>query len=93
MLSRLIPCMYLSHCVLGSVGSGLRRYKYSAICFKTLIKKAVLQKYSLLKQVDCKKMFTVPVYGARRQLCSNVRADYNTPAKAKPLARICCQFS
>ena len=38
-LSRLMPCMYFTNCVLGRLGSGLRRYKYSAICFSTPIKK------------------------------------------------------
>lgn len=31
--------MYFTNFVLGLSGSGLRRYKYSAICFNTLIKK------------------------------------------------------
>lgn len=39
MLSRLIPCMYFTNLVFGLSGSGLRRYKYSAICFSTPIKK------------------------------------------------------
>jgi hypothetical protein len=39
MLSLLIPCMYFTHWDLGRLGSGLRKYKYSAICFHTPIKK------------------------------------------------------
>lgn len=38
-LSRLMPCMYFIHCVRGSSGSGLRRYRYSAIWRSTFIKK------------------------------------------------------
>jgi hypothetical protein len=30
--SRLMPCMYLSHCVRGALGSFFLRYKYSATC-------------------------------------------------------------
>ncbi len=35
-----MPCMYFTKLVLGRSGSGLRRYKYSAICFNTPIKTA-----------------------------------------------------
>jgi hypothetical protein len=31
--------MYLTHCDLGRLGSGLRKYKYSASCLITPIKK------------------------------------------------------
>ena len=33
-----MPCMYFTHWLFGRLGSGLRRYKYSAICFRTPIK-------------------------------------------------------
>ena len=39
MLSRLMPCMYFTHWLFGRLGSGLRRYKYSASCRSTPIKK------------------------------------------------------
>lgn len=35
---RFMPCIYFIKLLLGRLGSGLRRYKYSAICFSTLIK-------------------------------------------------------
>lgn len=34
-----MPCIYFTHWVLGRLGSGLRRYRYSAICFHIPIKK------------------------------------------------------
>ena len=40
---RLMPCMYFIHCVRGSLGSRLRRYRYSPICFHTPIVCAVIQ--------------------------------------------------
>jgi hypothetical protein len=53
---RLMPCMYLTHCELGRLGSGLRRYKYSATCLSTPIKKlytkdTVYQKKGSLKLI------------------------------------------
>lgn len=36
---RLMPCMYFTNLVLGRLASGFLMYKYSAICFSTLIKK------------------------------------------------------
>lgn len=43
MLSRLMPCMYLIHCDLGLFGSGFRKYKYSASCFKTLMINSIIK--------------------------------------------------
>ncbi len=34
---RLMPCMYLTHCVLGVLGSFFLRYKYCAIWFQMLM--------------------------------------------------------
>ena len=42
-LSLLMPCMYLTNFVFGLSGSGLRRYKYSAICFRTPIKNCIVK--------------------------------------------------
>ena len=53
---RLMPCMYLTNVVLGRSGSGWRKYKYSAICLSTPIKK-LYHKDTVFNKFHCLKNF------------------------------------
>jgi hypothetical protein len=65
---RLMPCMYFTHWLLGRFGSGLRRYKYSANCFNTPIKKLYLKIQFIPKKVELLFKITVPVCNGTNRL-------------------------
>lgn len=51
-----MPCIYFTNVVFGRFGSGFLRYRYSAICFNTPIKKLHHKDTACIKKMILKIM-------------------------------------